>query len=211
MNPAEHPLFRCFEHQFILLIRFHEIEKKNIDVYETHSGAYSFSMSDFECHVGQAHLRVMGWRIFEEVAEHLDARYREPNSEKQYEEIADAFHFLIELFIVCGLTNQDFGSGKRDAMYEIRDEIIEQLGPESPEEIWAIFLRELGMTMNVLNTRPHHLKTRPFDYPLFRSRLIRLLSIFLTAAFHSGVPVNRLIDDYFRKAQINQQRIEKGE
>jgi len=210
MNPAEHPLFRCFEHQFVLLMRFHEIEKQNVDVYETDSGAYSFALSDFESHAGQKYLRELGWRIVEEVAEHLDARCREPDSEKQYEEIADAFHFLIEFFIICGLTNQDFGSGKRDAMYEIRDEIIEQIGPESPEEVWAIFIRELGMTLNVLNTRPHHLKVKPFDYPLFRSRLIRLLEVFLTAAFYAGVPVDRLIDDYFRKARINQQRIESG-
>lgn len=212
MNLSENPLVQCFDHQYQMMIKFHEIESNNLKTYhpQNHS-LYHFEMIDYCSYEGQRRLRELAWRIFEEIGELLDARYKEMPQSEQYEEIADAFHFLVEFFLVCGLNPSDFGSGKADALKEIQKDIIDFTAQWRPaEEAWICFLRELAMTLNVLKTKPWKATPKPFDYPLFRFRTIRLLETFVLASFCTGLPPSSLVTEYFKKAQINTTRIESG-
>ena len=99
-------LDEIFLAQIELMKKYHEIEKENF-LLQDHNIPVKINT-----HKGQARIRDLSWRIVEELSEavnHLKLRpwtqgTRDPiNLEEFQEELADVFHFMVELMISVGI------------------------------------------------------------------------------------------------------------
>lgn len=94
-----------FKRQQELMRKYHVIEMKN-GLLQTHSVPV-----DKDSRHGQARLKDFAWRITEELGEAMNCLKNKPWKQTHIEtdavhyeeEIADAFHFFIELCILSGL------------------------------------------------------------------------------------------------------------
>ena len=94
-----------FKRQRELMKKYHEIEAK-VGLLQTPEIPV-----DMDSHLGQARLKDFAWRITEELGEAMNCLKNKPwkvtqmetDKNHYYEEIADAFHFFIELCILSGL------------------------------------------------------------------------------------------------------------
>ncbi len=102
---AKDMLMAIFNRQTDLMIKYHNIERNN-GLLQTDDVPV-----DLNCKMGQARLKDFAWRITEEIGEAMNCLKNKPWKQTHmetdvihyYEEIADAFHFFIELCILSGL------------------------------------------------------------------------------------------------------------
>ena len=98
-----------FRKQIRLMEKYHKIEKKNGCLITPDVPV------DLHSHVGQHRLKDFAWRITEELGEAMNCLKCKPWKEtpmptdiQHYrEEIADAFHFFVELCILSGIGPRD--------------------------------------------------------------------------------------------------------
>lgn len=98
-------LEKIFEHQRELMVKYHEIEARN-GLLQTEKVPV-----DIHSAKGQARLKDFAWRITEELGEAMNTLKNKPWKQTQMEtdvehyeeEIADAFHFFVELCILSGI------------------------------------------------------------------------------------------------------------
>lgn len=94
-----------FDRQKQLMDKYHEIEAK-VGLLQTPDVPV-----DLHSHLGQARLKDFAWRITEEIGEAMSCLKNKPWKQTQmetdvqhyFEEIADAFHFFIELCLLSGI------------------------------------------------------------------------------------------------------------
>jgi len=94
-----------FDRQRELMEKYDEIEEQN-ELLQTADVPV-----DLNSHLGQARLKDFAWRITEELGEAMNCLKNKPWKTTQMltdqthylEELADAFHFMIELMILSGL------------------------------------------------------------------------------------------------------------
>lgn len=97
-----------FERQKELMEKYHVIEK-SVGLLQIEDVPV-----DIDSHLGQARLKDFAWRITEEIGEAMNCLKNKPWKQTQMltdvdhymEELADAFHFIIELFILSGIDAQ---------------------------------------------------------------------------------------------------------
>ena len=93
-----------FGRQASLMAKYHKIEANN-GLLQT-SQDPPLNLHD---RYVQSRLKDFAWRVTEEIAEATEAWIIHPdNPEHFYEEISDAFHFLIELNILSGVSAENF-------------------------------------------------------------------------------------------------------
>lgn len=98
-------LFDIFERQRALMIKYHQIEKKN-----GHRVPRSVPANLHDRH-DQQYIKDFAWRITEEVGEAMNCLKNKPwkqtemqtDVEHFIEELIDGFHFYVELLILIGL------------------------------------------------------------------------------------------------------------
>lgn len=125
--PEGDMLATIFEGQLELIARYHDIEKAR--------GALVIEPDMF----GQLDHRFVQWRIkdlayraVEELSEATNCLKNKPWKQSEvttdvvhfYEELADAFHFLVELFITSGMTAEDLARiyHRKHAVNQFRQE-----------------------------------------------------------------------------------------
>lgn len=193
-----------FEHQKELMRQFHPIEERN-----------GFHRPDpmglnLDRPLNQDRLRGLAWHTIEEFTEALD----EPG-ESRLEELADTFHFLVELLITSGVTPSylrqniqmeplaglmAYGVLKNWPSYDEKELTTLQLS----------FVVCLGAAMNTLKNRPWKQTMRETDIAVYFMRLRVATIEFLTVVAYMGYPAAELHRAYIRKNDINHQRIQGG-
>lgn len=191
------PFSLFFEHQRTAMFRFIQIEERNGFGRPT-----TFLLQDHHC---QALARRYAWQITEEVCEALDV-YGEDSFQ---EEVADVYHFLIELLLVMemDLDIREMMPNSLEEQFELRSPHIEDGFPGmSPLDYWTLFIQQLGMTMNRLKNRPWRIINRPTDRPAFLEDLRLCFIAFYHACDASDVTPLSLTLAYSSKSIINEQR-----
>lgn len=161
---------------------------------------------------GQARIKDFAWRCTEELMEAMDA-YR--NKTHFGEEIADALHFLVELIILAGYSNEDiakdFKPYKRIYKKEGDDldllySVIHVENVDSMIESVMDFLIALGMTCHTLKNKPWVQTQRITDKKEFKKRLLFSFLKFIRLCFVTEIDAQNLYNLYFRKSEVNKFR-----
>jgi dUTPase len=164
----------------------------------------------------QEEFRLLAWRMTEEIVEATELHYEcvdhyDDYFEKFKEEIADAFHFFVELCLATGTTveilNQEF--------------ISEAYSPDSLTAVftfcssgdkwtipqgWAYVTYKLGIAMHKLRQRPWRTDNRPTNKDQFYASMTATFLTFISACKRSGIDADALYDAYFAKSKINYER-----
>jgi len=98
-----------------MLVNIYKRQKELMDKYREIEGRPNDEEINLHTKEGQRWLKDMAWRIVEELGEAMNCLKNKPwkqteirTDENHYlEELADAFHFFIELCILSGLTNPE--------------------------------------------------------------------------------------------------------
>ena len=156
----------------------------------------------------QEQLRLLAWRITEEIYEALDLG-ESLNVEAFREEIADALHFLVELAIVSDMDELSilaFSPGQRHS--DLLSEAFSGVGyPRTEGAVaWMVMIEELARTMMLLKQRPWRTDNRPTDRAVWESGMRCVFARFIAACRVSGITAEDLYRAYFRKAEINDER-----
>ena len=218
MNPVietEERLEKIFEKQKQLATRFHEIER------QTMPGSDQGIVVNLQTYVGQARMRELAARTAIEVTEVVRAKTRRDG----VEEIADVLHFLVELFLAGGLKAADVapacGSTTHDRLQCAFSATTDLVNSDQalhdvltkcdiPAVVWVEFQDSLWHWMNNLKAKPWKLNPKPTDVKKFRAEAPVVFASFLMAVMSYGIEEEELFQAYFRKHQINEQRISEG-
>ena len=191
-----------FERQKELMKKYHIIEATSglLQTYDV--------PVDLDDAKGQARIKDFAWRCTEELMEAMNAHQHMLHFG---EEVADAFHFLVELTILSGFTAKDMtayldgdlGEDKLDLSFRacsiagkagsLRFTIIE-------------FLIGLGMTCHTLKNKPWVQTQRITDKEEFKKRLIKTFLQFIEICISAEIPAKELFNLYFRKSEVNKFR-----
>lgn len=172
--------------------------------------------------VYQEEFRLLAWRCTEEVFEALEYLYsnqeavldnRPEAKAKFHEEIADAFHFFVELCLATGITSRDviyYYEGmciplEQDAL----SHIFRFVGCRPEDTIpqrWYMFIGRLARAMMSLKQRPWRTDDRPTDEKRFNRDMAAAFVSFIAACRRSGVNADALYNAYFAKNKINDER-----
>lgn len=211
-------LHEIFQHQRQLMERFHVIERANLP--HLPEFPVPFDYPTLTSVVGQLRLKEYAWRIVEELTEagqHLRAGGSDEDSEYR-EEIADAFHFLVELWIQLGTTPahlvsrthcQEAEGDSLSALFAIVDSLSSIDRLDSEEELLSVVMA-LGLFSNQLKNRPWKQKlTVPNQLDVYLAADSLVFS-FIRLCRASRMTADDLYNHYMRKNQINSKRIEGG-
>ncbi len=198
-----------FDRQRELLLKYHEIEKKNGIGLGAMEGAF-----DIDSPKWQYLLKDYAWRVTEEIAESTEALPERKNLTHAQEEMADSLHFLIELSLIAGITEKDFppstpegGDALSCLFSESYRSFYKGLSPRVHSvdpAFWVI--EDLGRAMNCLKNKPWKLTHVETDVTRFR---INIFSAFFSLmAYAESIEMNadKVFDFYFRKSNVNQFR-----
>jgi len=186
---------------------------------------------------GQARLKNFAWRITEELAEAMDANTRHSEwgwfSPHAREEVADAFHFLVEMTILSGVTPEDLidglvvGAGETPQeplfplaparhrlgqIFRVREDrhhasIYDKASPAAPPfKILLEFIRDLGMVCHTLKQKPWKQSHMTTDVAEYRKRLVEVFGRFIDFCLSIDMDADELFDLYFRKSEVNKFR-----
>jgi hypothetical protein len=192
-STVEYPedlLKSIFEHQHALAEKYIPIEKKNgLCLYDQIPG----DIDDAKC---QARIKDMSWRCVEEVAEAMEA-YQVYDEVHFQEELADALHFLIEKYLLCG-----FYPTKSLEEHELPGYMIDY----DIEHRVSRFTVACGLTCNCLKNKPWKQSQILTD----KDKFFRFLEVefdqFISLCYSAGYNAKSLYDMYIRKNQVNQFR-----
>lgn len=198
-----------FAEQRKLMEKYHDIENA--------SGLLQTPDIPVDLHnaLGQARLKDFAWRITEELCEALDAiSHGGPGGDHAREEIADAFHFLVEFAILVGITSSSAyyfhteidnpNLDKLDILFEARTSITTK--PPNPSLHVMSFIRSLGMTCHTLKNKPWKQTQILTDIDEFYQRFLEVIKQFIDICIAFGLNSDSLFDLYFRKNRVNQFR-----
>lgn len=191
-------IHHIFKEQRILLDRFSAVEKEN------GLCRYDRVPLDLDTKRSQEGLRLLAWRITEEVGEALHALYLNQH-ESFREEVADVFHFIVELMILVDVTPTEANHLLIERGYPSRVMIN-----QDSDRCWMDLIVELALALNHLKNRPWSKKEKPLEAPeLFRRAVSRVFVRFITACGRSGIDYYQLFGSYIKKNEINHGRIEE--
>lgn len=181
-----------FHEQRKLMERYHVIEEAN-GLLLTHD--IPVNLHD---KFGQARLKDFAWRTMEEIGEALEAAAASVwgFDEHSKEEMADALHFLVELFILAGLDHKEL---------PFSDEFL--IAGDGAIHPLAAFVMNLGRSCNCLKNKPWKQTHMLTDVDKFYQCLNEAFTSFLQLCGVMGIhSVEELFQLYFRKSRVNQFR-----
>jgi dimeric dUTPase (all-alpha-NTP-PPase superfamily) len=206
-----------------ILQRQEEYLKSLAPIYLSHSREISWHAVPFpwpiDGRVAQEGFRLLAWRCTEEVIEAIELHYNHADSVTEYtekfnEEIADAFHFLIELTLALGIGEQELISGiegvhKFNSTNDYLSSTFKFVGNGGGETIpqrWGMFVFQLGLAMHELRQRPWRTDDRPTNRQRLVARMNAAFITFICACRRSDISADDLYRSYFAKNAINLQR-----
>lgn len=188
-------LVSLFTRQRELMEKFEEIEKNN-GLLE-----YEGVVRDYDNARFQMKARRLAWQITEEIGEAVEIRAL--GSSDFVVEVADAFHFLLELIIVC----EAIGIFHESTLEEIFEDLSTPVHGSDP---WLNVIVQLSRAANLLKNRPHKRISTPTPASRLKTRLRDTFYAFGRACIYSDITAMDLASAYFGKAKLNDGRIEGG-
>lgn len=182
-----------FSYQHELALKYIPIEQKNgLCLYDQ-------IPADIDNAKAQARIKDMSWRAVEEVAEAYEA-YENGEEVHFLEELADALHFLIEKYLLCGFRPkyslewyfQSVGTGIPNT-----DRMDSYVGQ---------FCIACGLTCNCLKNKPWKQSQILTDTEKFKKLLEAEFGQFIILCSRAGFTPTTLYNMYMRKNQVNQFR-----
>lgn len=163
--------------------------------------------------LAQEHLRLLAWRINEEVWEAIREIQEdiEPSPGKFREELADVFHFIVELAIAVGVSaNQLQPNLSGEDLLEQSFRYAAEEEPPTLDSFWNLMqvLAALSIMMYGLRQRPWRLDNRPTDVNRLRGDLHTLYNFFIRVCIADLITANDLYNIYIGKSAINHRRQE---
>jgi dimeric dUTPase (all-alpha-NTP-PPase superfamily) len=158
----------------------------------------------------QEHLRVLAWRLTEELIEVINSETRE----EALEEYADCLHFLIEISLASGVTECELFSGienskpveGQDYLSMIFTIVESEPNRTSVNSILVLAtINALGQAMHHLRQRPWRREDRPSDRKAFVLGLHFTFLAFICACCNL-FSSDEIYQAYFRKSRINDER-----
>lgn len=179
-------MMQIFVRQHELMLRYHTIEKQN--------GFSSWMPQTISLDLAghQLKLKEMAWRVTEELAEAMEANI-EGNQTHFYEEVADAYHFLVELNLLSGVSPADI-------MREIGNYPTEIIH----DDCWAT-VYYLGLAMNCLKNKPWKTTQMMTDKNKYRS-LVIMSNLSFLRWLSKYIDYSELHAIYFKKSEVNKFR-----
>ena len=179
----------------------HELANKYIEIEEKNGVGYglvSKGYIDINDVKSQSLIKDFAWRVTEELTEAIEA-YDNKQEEHMLEEIADAFHFMVELCIITNITPKLVAT-------------IDPLGPQplspKPKRRAYSVIHELGLAMNCLKQKPWKQTHVLTDSKKFTVHLITAFLKMCELWLSLGGTAETLYVYYFKKNKVNQFRIE---
>ena len=208
-DPKKTMLEEIFEAQTALMDKYHPIEKANgLMVPE--------NLVDIDSITGQFRIKDFMWRVTEELTEASQAFDDFSDTQHFHEEMADVFHFFVELLIMVGWTHKTplgyMMVESLDSLVELfmqaSDHIQESVPPypQNPELFWRI-TTNLGLAANCLKQKPWK-QTHVFtDKTKFNGYLFYALLNYIILCQYNGITAKNLYQTYFKKNEVNHFRI----
>lgn len=182
-----------FSHQHELAIKYIPIEQKNgLCLYDQ-------IPADIDNAKAQARIKDMSWRAVEEVAEAYEA-YEKGEEVHFLEELADALHFLIEKYLLCGFRP------KHPLEWYFKRVGIGIPNTDRMDSYVGQFCVACGLTCNCLKNKPWKQSQILTDTEKFKRLLEAEFSQFIMLCSRAGFNPTTLYDMYMRKNQVNQFR-----
>lgn len=139
------------------------------------------------------------WQIVEELAEAKEALGEELDDEHFYEELADAFNFMLELYQLYGMTPSFDWTLPRWAQGF--------WGTGTFAEDLLTLIGNIGMTANCLKNREWRQSQYLVDLVVFEDRLKWIWTNFVIMFEHLGLSEDRVKELWSLKYQVNLFRI----
>lgn len=170
----------------------------------------------------QLRLKELAWRVTEEIGETVLAMTNPKSADDTpiREEFSDVFHFLLELFIVAGLSpdrwplrppHDRLGAAFEEAVREMSTMSTKaMLNDRTLELVLGRVVWDLADAMNELKNRPWKQSARVTDRIAFYNKLQNAMGSFILACLLYGIATDELHSLYFRKHNINRKRQETG-
>lgn len=208
-------LVQLFAAQDDLMRRFLVIEEKN-----GFRPPSSIPISLDDPH-DQLRIKELAWRATEEIGETVVemTERRTADDSTVREEMSDVLHFLLELFIVAGLTPDRWPMrGELDRLGELFEESVRDMNHLAsrgramiePEDQLAQVVWDLASATHELKNRPWKQTLRATDPIAFHNKLQNAMGSFILACLLYGISTQELFDLYFRKHQVNRTRQDTG-
>ena len=196
-----------FARQRELMEKYHHIESKNGLLLDHNIPV------DIHHRMGQARLKDMAWRTVEELCETMDAHLQGAEADHAREEIADAFHFLVEFAILSDFPLDQFDfdhdsepdDDRLKKLFDYSDLFCRDLD-KGVEFRFTLVVTRLGMTCHTLKNKPWKTSHMLTDKFLFNLRLRNVFLYFIYLAQGFGMDAQMLYDYYFRKSEVNKFR-----
>ena len=179
------------------------------------NGFYQYTKDmpwDLDGRKTQEEFRLLAWRCTEEVIEAMDSWEREAPANTFYrEEVADALHFLIELCLATGISEDELVSGVvlRTIVADVdRLDLAFSEPTGTGKHGWYDFIRALAFAMMQLRQRPWRTDDREADRKRWVLGMYLAFRTFVDACKRTGITAEDLHSAYFAKAKINDERRE---
>jgi hypothetical protein len=218
-----------FERQRELLEKYGPIERRNGNSYKTHCTDLPVDPSN---RFAQSLIKDFAWRVTEALAEAAQALEEDHQNTfllHAQEEVADAFHFLVELCHIVGLTAEDVavegdGAGPGEDLMNV---LWRQMGGIYMEQLQQVkrdwetersfgyhqfriaafaVISEMGKAMNCLKNKPWKQTHILTDARRFKGHLKVAFRYFPLVAVMVGLDEVGLFQMYFRKSEVNKFR-----
>lgn len=200
-----------FGRQLELLHKYHDVESRNGSGY-AHVKDVPVDLHDRRA---QVLLKDFAWRCTEEITEATIALH---DYHQQFpdtcgvdlhtqEECADALHFLVELWLLAGVTSTQLQS-----IYGTINSQLEGLRYGTsfliPTESAYDLVEAVGRAMNHLKNKPWKTSQMLTDIDAFRQALTTAYPAFLHFACALDIDTeDKLVDLYLRKSKVNDFRV----
>jgi hypothetical protein len=192
-------LGQIFERQGELTKEFQRIEQHN-GLSEYYVRGYPYDIQDPQA---QKALRATAWYMIEELGEvwssHIEA--------DRLIEIADVFHFLVELFICSGIGPEFLYPAHR--VDKDRLDFAFETSVDSNQAI-EYLVYSLAVAMHCLKAKPWKAHPKTTSITLYHACLKPVFFAFIDFAANNGVTSESLFNAYMRKADVNKERIDGG-
>ena len=202
-----------FKRQSQLMVKYDEIEKNNGFILPD-------PPIDIDDRFGQSKLKDFAWRITEELTEATEAHKSHSHvPTHMIEELSDAYHFLIELTILSGISHHKLwelysrGEGvNMRTTYTCRLECMFKLNTmlaHSEKFLYISIYRvieELGLAMNCLKNKPWKQTHMLTDKEKYISHIKKAHVQFIHLVSDVGLNADDLYKIYFKKSEVNKFR-----
>jgi len=204
--PEGDRLEAIFARQKELMEKYHEIEIRNGVGYGLLTGP--FDINDMR---SQELVKNFAWRVVEELTEATECLAKnslveEDDIEHFREEVADAFHFLVEMAILLDITPQFLMEGHTLPPVEGNDKLDEIYRFPFTRSGPYMIIQQLGLAMNCLKQKPWKQTHFLTDKTRLRKFIRWTFYAFGNFCREEDLSPEMLFDYYFRKSEVNKFR-----